>query len=380
MNKGNEFSKLNSLFEREKHFNSSSGGGSGGGREAAGQANFNSVQFQDSQFQDFERSSSSSSSHQIFQDLNSSKISNFHLNSFAPSSHQTIDGRWKSEFHEFNQNGPQLSMNHEFETIYTRGALSVRQQQWAHDFHLNNHQQASSSSSSSTNNMDSHQWQAEFEKYAAMQYQLDPKGKQVANEKEWIREFEEMKLHSSENGNQNWAQEFQSNAGGGGSGAELEEQEGEHDWQAQFEELWSRMKENPLNADTPGDWEREFRDLIPQDLGDMSTADPSRLDFNPDPVMSECAPYTFEPVNPYLEHENPFQAGLELLATNGSLSAACLAFEAAVQKDPHNDLAWQKLGMTQAENEKEVPAITALQRCVQENPKNVDALMVCAIA
>jgi peroxin-5 len=32
--------------------------------------------------------------------------------------------------------------------------------------------------------------------------------------------------------------------------------------------------------------------------------------------------------------------------------------------------------MTQAENEKEVPAIAALQRCVQENPKNLEALMV----
>lgn len=64
------------------------------------------------------------------------------------------------------------------------------------------------------------------------------------------------------------------------------------------------------------------------------------------------------------------------LMQKGSLTQAALAFEAAVQQQPQDDLAWQHLGMVQAENEKEVPAILALERGVKENPANVIALMV----
>ena len=98
--------------------------------------------------------------------------------------------------------------------------------------------------------------------------------------------------------------------------------------------------------------------------------------YEADPVLSECALYTFEPVNPYLNHPDPLKAGLSILDEQGSLTQACLALEAACQRDPNNDVAWMRLGMAQAENEKEGPAIAALQRCVQENPANLEGLMV----
>ena len=48
----------------------------------------------------------------------------------------------------------------------------------------------------------------------------------------------------------------------------------------------------------------------------------------------------------------------------------------AVQRDPANDIAWLRLGMAQAENEKEVPSTASLHIYVQETPRNMDVLMV----
>jgi peroxin-5 len=61
---------------------------------------------------------------------------------------------------------------------------------------------------------------------------------------------------------------------------------------------------------------------------------------------------------------------------SGQLSQAALAFEAAVQKSPSHAEAWFHLGTTQAENEKEGPAILALEKSVREDPLNAAAFMV----
>ena len=67
---------------------------------------------------------------------------------------------------------------------------------------------------------------------------------------------------------------------------------------------------------------------------------------------------------------------MRLLETGGSLTEAALAFEAAVQLDPRHANAWAMLGKVQAENEKEEPAISALQHALNEDPQHLDALMV----
>ena len=54
------------------------------------------------------------------------------------------------------------------------------------------------------------------------------------------------------------------------------------------------------------------------------------------------------------------------------------AFEAAVRQDEHMVQAWIQLGLCQAENEKEAPAISALQRAVREDPLAANASMVFA--
>ncbi|KAJ9464515.1 Peroxisomal targeting signal receptor [Diplonema papillatum] len=101
------------------------------------------------------------------------------------------------------------------------------------------------------------------------------------------------------------------------------------------------------------------------------TAVPSQID--------DDLEYIFEENNPYMYHDAPYKEGLELLEA-GSLAEAALAFEAVCQKEPQNTIAWQHLGSTQAENEKDKHAIAALQRCRKLDPENRDVLMALSVS
>ena len=94
--------------------------------------------------------------------------------------------------------------------------------------------------------------------------------------------------------------------------------------------------------------------------------------------------YMVEPHNPFLDIPNaalsPFDQGVQILREHGNLSLAALAFEAAVQQNPDHVEAWTLLGSAQAQNEKESPAIRALQRAFALDPNNLDALMGLAIS
>lgn len=81
--------------------------------------------------------------------------------------------------------------------------------------------------------------------------------------------------------------------------------------------------------------------------------------------------YPFEPNNPYMFRDTPFEEGMEMLQL-GNLAEAALAFEAVCQKDNNNEKAWQLLGTTQAENEKDGLAIIALNNARKLNPRNLD--------
>eukprot|EP00842_Homolaphlyctis_polyrhiza_P001490 jgi/Hompol1/2341/HPOL_005951-RA len=137
-------------------------------------------------------------------------------------------------------------------------------------------------------------------------------------------------------------------------------------------------------SESPFSFEEQFRHLLAKDAARASDSSPdlgllSEM-VDPDPITAPLMPYTFEPSNRFLEHSDPLQEGLRIVESHGSLSEAALAFEAAVQRDPHNSEAWKLLGEVQAENEKETPAIAALQRSVQEAPDNGPALMSLAVS
>ncbi|KAK9368480.1 hypothetical protein V1509DRAFT_658511 [Lipomyces kononenkoae] len=99
-------------------------------------------------------------------------------------------------------------------------------------------------------------------------------------------------------------------------------------------------------------------------------------------LRSDAGNYQFELENRYMDLDlsDPFAEGVRIMESGGNLSEAALAFEAAVQKNPEHIEAWALLGAVQAQNEKEDPAIRALERAVQLDPSNQSALMNLAVS
>lgn len=96
-----------------------------------------------------------------------------------------------------------------------------------------------------------------------------------------------------------------------------------------------------------------------------------------DPQLGE---YMFESDNLFKDVTNPFEEGVRIMHEGGNLSLAALAFEAAVQKNPQHIDAWVQLGSAQAQNEKETPAIRALEQALKLDPNNLTALMGLAVS
>ena len=90
--------------------------------------------------------------------------------------------------------------------------------------------------------------------------------------------------------------------------------------------------------------------------------------------------YQFEDNNLFSEVPNAFEEGVKIMSEGGNLSLAALAFEAAVQKQPEFIEAWVALGQAQAQNEKEQPAIRALEQALKIDPNNLDSLMGLSVS
>ncbi|CAO3595763.1 unnamed protein product [Absidia cylindrospora] len=172
------------------------------------------------------------------------------------------------------------------------------------------------------------------------------------------------------NNNAGWEEQFAAFDGTKQQDGETAAQEGEATTLdpsdlAQFEDMWENVRESMFNE---GDnWEEDFNNFSSNINGQSI--------YKPD-----LGEYVFEVVNHYMEHPDPMAEGLRLLEHGTSLNETALAFEAAVQKDPLNSEAWMHLGNIQAQNEKEEPAIRALEKAVETNPGNFSALMSLAVS
>ena len=94
----------------------------------------------------------------------------------------------------------------------------------------------------------------------------------------------------------------------------------------------------------------------------------------------ELGNYMFEQNNVFNEMPNAFEEGQKIIREGGNLSLAALAFEAAVQRQNDFTDAWVALGQAQAQNEKEAPAIRALEQALKLDPNNLDALMGLSVS
>lgn len=90
--------------------------------------------------------------------------------------------------------------------------------------------------------------------------------------------------------------------------------------------------------------------------------------------------YMFEENNLFRDVPNAYEEGQKIMREGGNLSLAALAFEAAVQKQEDFVDAWVALGQAQAQNEKEAPAIRALEQALKLDANNLDALMGLSVS
>lgn len=148
----------------------------------------------------------------------------------------------------------------------------------------------------------------------------------------------------------------------------------EVDWEAIFHTLDPAMRESDdvesLDLDDPP------RHPHPQESF-LKPAPEQRSNASPVSLVSN---YNFQDENPFTKIPSPFEEGMKIINTDGNLSLAALAFEAACQLNSSHIEAWIMLGTVQSENEREGEAIRALKEALILDSDNLDAMMKLSVS
>lgn len=171
-------------------------------------------------------------------------------------------------------------------------------------------------------------------------------GQQTAND--FFKDIEAAKVATDAEPEEDWAEAFQETKK---AEEEFNDQYNKEFWD-KLQDEWKKLSEE--NTEHP--WLNEYSDYY-------------------DPYKE----YKFDDNNPMMGMDNAFEKGKTFLK-NGDIPSAVLCFEAAVKQEPDNAEAWQYLGTTQAENEKDPNAIVALKKSLELNPINQTVLMALAIS
>lgn len=170
---------------------------------------------------------------------------------------------------------------------------------------------------------------------------------QTAND--FFKEVEQKTVEKNHLEGEEWAEAFEDNKK---AEEEFNDQYNKEFWD-RLQDEWKKLSEEN-NREHP--WLSDFSDYY-------------------DPYKE----YKFDENNPMIDVENALEKGKAFLQ-NGDIPSAVLCFESAVKQESENAEAWELLGTTQAENEKDPNAIAALKKSLDLNPNNLKVLMALAIS